>query len=302
VEISLPSDASVEEICDYLWQEYAAAIAGASSCSSILDCSHAVVNRMSCTCTTYVSDPSVEGALAGLVAAYDEHHCGAGVACGACPWEEIPVCVEGICRAREPSCDELTGLYAQAMVEARGCTEGDQCTGQAYASTQCQCEVPLNGDAWAGFFDVAWSYWDWRQCPVPPPCDCLDVGLPDCVDGLCEMTQPAGGSTSCSTGEECEPVAGCACGCWSEPPESPGMECPCAAPEACVCNGGQCKEPFPGSDDCLQDEDCFPLDGCDCGCWSQAPLGEDSEITCACEGPPGCFCNAAGKCEGLPWE
>lgn len=152
-DIYIPEDVSKGNICASLWNQYATLVANASSCSSTADCFHALQNRMTCTCETFVSDPSIEGEAGALATAYDEQYdCMAGVACGACPMQEFPLC----------------------------------------------------------------------------------------QDGTCTAISESQGSKVCETPDDCIPVSGCACGCWSHPPSDPGQECPCAAPESCDCIDGAC--------------------------------------------------------------
>jgi len=300
-EILVP-DGSVEDVCNSIFEQYHSLLAQAGTCETPLDCSHPVENRLACTCPTYVSDPTVEPGLAELTALHDENNCLEGVACGACPWLEVPTCKALLCSADTPLCVDVPAIYQEMAALARGCESDAECTGAIPLSLDCTCEVPANGKAWVGYFDILLEYWTTSECGMPAPCDCDDTGVVGCVDGQCGYKPAAGeGSKVCEMGEDCTPVSGCACGCWSEPPPEQGgeggQECPCAAPESCVCHFGQCKSPHPGSQACQNDDDCFPMGGCDCGCWSQAPVNETTDIDCDCEAPASCSCKE-GVCEG----
>ena len=64
-------------------------------------------------------------------------------------------------------------------------------------------------------------------------------------------------------------------------------------------------EPIEVSDDyCEEDSDCvvFGQDGdCNCGCYTQATLPEDSGGKCFCAAPTSCKC-VDNKCEGVYGE
>jgi len=187
-DLAIDPDAGREEQCQALWDQYVALIDSASSCDGILDCSHALKNRMVCTCATYVSDPSVEDKTAQVVAAYEQLDCMGEISCGACPWIEMPDCVEGGCAAVTPMCEELEDLYAQAHEEARVCESDEECSAEQPISLVCQCPYPVNSDAWSGFFEMSLEYWEYRECPLPAPCDCVE-GDALCHEGQCMLAE-----------------------------------------------------------------------------------------------------------------
>jgi len=240
-DIYVPADVPKSNVCASLWAQHESLVAGASSCTSTLDCLHSLQNLMPCTCASFVTDPSIEGQAGALVEAYfDEYDCMAGATCGACAALELPYCKEGTCTAITPSCELLEGVYQEVSAEARACAETADCAAEIPSSPTCQCPIPANDGVWTGFFELALQYWDQNECPIPYPCDCVE-GDPACESGMCVVSsgEPQG-SKVCESADDCIPVSGCACGCWSQPPADPGPECPCAAPASCDCQDGAC--------------------------------------------------------------
>jgi hypothetical protein len=298
-ELAIP-DAEPQKVCQALEQQYADLLAQAGGCDSVLDCSHVVEHRMPCSCTQYISDASFEGKLAAVVSEYKKRSCDEGETCGACPFLMLPQCGEGHCGAMMPLCGDLEATYQQALLEARQCQTVDECSAQVLSGPGCQCMTPVDGEAWTGFFELAAEYWQTSQCPAS---DCLCVeGEVTCTDGMCGIGggQPAEGSKECIGGDECEAISGCACGCWSEPPNPAPQECPCAAPQACVCYHGMCDQPDEGSQYCQGDSDCKPVGDCLCDCYSMEPVHETGPDLpqCDCGPPEACFCQEH-KCVGV---
>lgn len=242
-EVRVP-DGTPEQVCDSLFDQYHSLLQQAGACDTSLDCSHLVENRLACTCAHYVSDPSVELGLAEVSGLYDSHHCLEGTACGACPWLEMPACPDGSCAATTPVCSELKVLYQGLAKMARACDADSLCTGMMPMSLECTCDVPANGSVWTGYFDIALEYWTTSECGQPEPCECDDTGKVGCVNGQCGY-EPAvtEGSTDCDTDDDCFPLGGCDCGCWSQAPinESSDVECACEAPASCLCIDEQCQ-------------------------------------------------------------
>lgn len=152
-DIFIPEDVSKGNICASLWDQYATLVANASSCSTTADCFHALQNRMPCTCETYVSDPSIEGLAGALTTAFDdEYDCMVGVACGACPPQEFPLCQDGTCTAINESQGSKT------------CENPDDC-------------IPVSG--------CACGCWSHPPADPGPECPCAAPSSCDCVDGVC---------------------------------------------------------------------------------------------------------------------
>lgn len=291
-------DAPVGEQCGQIVAQYQALLGPARACTGTLDCAVKAEHTVGCGCAAFLSDGSVNAKLAPLVEKYNQLNCMGDIDCAACPWLEIPECQEGKCVAVSPGCDGLAELYGKVLGEARVCESTDQCTGEVQSSFDCQCPYPISEDVWDGFFTTARQLWDFQGCPLPSPCTCSG-GDPVCHDGVCTLTSelPAG-STECTGGSQCIPVSGCACGCWSQPPENDDPDvCPCAAPQSCVCYNGNCAQPQDGLKNCATDDDCIPVGNCDCGCWSNPPVSENSAEgpMCDCGTPDSCLC-LDGKC------
>ena len=302
-ELRIDEDAGQEAICESLGEQWIALLDQASTCQGILDCAHLVENMLPCYCAKFVSDATVETDLQQVVDAYADHSCDEGWACGACQWGELPDCVEGQCATVYPECSELQVLYSKALLESRKCSEDSDCDGTEYGALDCHCPVPVVGLDEHEIFDKLVEFWDFQDCPVPGPCDCMD-GVPTCTNGVCLLVEQETqeGSKVCDTGDDCVSVSGCACGCFSQPPSPSTPECPCAGPESCVCYDGECAQPTEGSVACAADGDCFALGGCECGCYSVAPVVENSPGAprCECETPVGCSC-ADSECKAI-WE
>jgi hypothetical protein len=236
-------DADKGKICLSFKQQYEALLEGAGECTHALDCSHLVMHKMECSCAEYVSDASVEASLTQVVAAFDQMKCMEGEGCGACPWSEVPDCVAAVCAATLPSCDVLAEAYTGAVEIARQCEQDEDCTVSVAQGLDCGCQVPVHKDTWLGYFEIAEEYWNGIECGGPDPCDCVELENVACLGGLCALVEtepPNPGSTECDEDEQCIAVSGCACGCWSVPPEDNRQECPCAAPAACGCLGEEC--------------------------------------------------------------
>ncbi len=240
-DITIP-DASSAKICQSLYLQFQTALEAGVGCLSALDCRHQVVAGDPCHCALFVSDPGTPAYLAALEKAYVDQGCSAREMCDACPWAELPVCNHGACAPSMPACPELAGQYQQALLVAGQCEADGDCTGQVAGSLDCDCAVPINGSAWTGYFDLAAELWNSSDCGPPRDCSCVEISAVRCLDGLCvTAAKPPSQSQDCAVAEDCIPVSGCACGCWSVPPQPESPECPCAAPMACDCVSGSCQ-------------------------------------------------------------
>ena len=240
-EILVP-DGSPAKICQSLYLQFQAALEEGPSCDHVLECSVTVPAGDPCHCTLYTSDVAVSAHLAALEAEYTAQGCAAGEYCDACPWIEVPVCNHGVCTPSQPPCPEVEGQYAQALLQAKQCTEDEQCNGNVAGSLDCHCEVPVNSAAWTGYFDLAQELWNTSDCGPPLDCSCAALYEVGCLDGVCgTLEDKPTQSKVCDVPEDCIPISGCACGCWSVPPDDEEADaCPCAAPAACDCDAGAC--------------------------------------------------------------
>ncbi len=240
-DILIP-DGSTAAICQSLYLQFQTALEGGSGCLDVLDCQHVVAAGDPCHCALFVSDPGVPAHLAALETAYMEQGCVALEKCDACPWAELPVCNHGKCAPAMPACTELEGQYQQALLLAAQCKTDEDCTVVVAGSLDCDCAVPVNKSAWTGYFDLAAELWATSDCGMPRDCACVELSAVRCHDGSCALAQePPAQSQVCATANDCLPVSGCACGCWSVPPLPESPECPCAAPMACDCIEGSCE-------------------------------------------------------------
>jgi len=183
-EIIVP-DGSPEEICQSLYLQFQAAVEGGSVCEDVLDCNITVAAGDPCHCALYASDASVSGFLATLEAEYVAQGCAKDEKCSPCPWIEVPVCNHGVCAPSQPSCQEIEGQYVQALLLAQQCTEDEQCSGRAAGALDCDCEVPVNGEAWTGYFDLAAELWKTSDCGVQLDCSCVALLEVACLGGVC---------------------------------------------------------------------------------------------------------------------
>ncbi len=187
-EIFVP-DASAAKICQSLYLQYQNGVAEGSTCEDVLQCSHGVGAGDPCHCSLYVSDESVPGFLTALEAEYIAQGCAADEKCDPCPWIEIPVCNHGVCAASQPSCQEMEGHFAQALLLAQQCSVDEDCSGQVPGALDCDCEVPVNGGAWVDYFDLAIELWKTSECGIQLDCSCAALTDVACVEGVCALAE-----------------------------------------------------------------------------------------------------------------
>ena len=187
-EIVIP-DGSVEKICQSLYVQFQGVLVAGSTCEKVLDCRVTIAAGDPCHCALFASDVAATGHLAALEAEYVDRSCAAREMCDPCPWAEVPVCNHGVCAPTQPSCPEVEGQYYQALLLAQQCTSDEQCTGRVAGSLDCDCEVPVNGTAWTGYFGLAHEFWKSSDCGVQLDCSCVELGEVGCLEGVCGVVE-----------------------------------------------------------------------------------------------------------------
>lgn len=187
-DIAIP-DGSVEKICLSLYLQFQAALADGSTCEDVLDCNVTILAGDPCHCALFASKAAVADHLVALESEYIDYGCAAAEMCDPCPWAEVPVCNHGICAPSQPSCPEVEGQYFQAVLAAQQCSADEQCTGRVAGSLDCDCEVPVNGAAWAGYFLLAQEFWKSSDCGVPRDCSCAELSQVECLEGVCAVVE-----------------------------------------------------------------------------------------------------------------